>query len=802
MVLPTNVGFTAAGVLVAVMDVRIRILNVVPGFLCRRWVAMGIAWGRSGSKDALRGELAGSVNAVGCRVPRFPHPLRRMRQTGWITEMLTACVVAAAVSGSALAAPEPIQTFDVRPDLWVAQDGSEGPRSLSLLAGKLSGRFGENAIAVPGLEPDGRPGLLIGGGRAGTNQSAGLAVVGVVGPDDRFEFRQTFEGALRKPGFGRILAAALDSKGRQVLAIGLPERVNATPSLTLWRRSADGGWEAIERPGPETLAGLNDAMFVEDLTGDGEIDLVLAHQRNREVLLQVLPGVEAGFSRQPRSVARWPVPMDTAQPEIFVAGDVDADGLTDLLVGIPGKNTEEAGRVFLIRGQTWTTNGAVDAVWTGTARDSFGKDALVEDLNGDGVRDLVIGAPDAEGDRGRVYVFRGRPGGWESEPAMVVSGAAPGDRLGYAMAAGRFAGRDRDGFLVIGAPGASPPDRAGRIHCIAWGDLRTGVVSEIPGLRLEGRFAGAELGIHLLGPGDLNGDGTVDLVIGMPSAGIHGNRAGRVDILHGSPRWPSSGIWIPTFPNASPAASDANGAATMGNRNVSPALDSAPTADGNWKAPWKAGGTAVVGLLLGTGLLFGWRRLERVIRDRERLQIASDLHDELSPSLSFLAQSKRAESSEVAEAAREVATGIERTLRAIHPERQSLFELSCVLTELSQTHLGDLPLRCRFAFPESLPTHNLRPGVTAAILRATQEALNNVRKHSEATTVLVGIRREGDTWVVFIQDNGVGLERSEEKDGRMGLAGMKGRMKEIGGECELVPTPGGGATVQLRLPRI
>jgi signal transduction histidine kinase len=83
-------------------------------------------------------------------------------------------------------------------------------------------------------------------------------------------------------------------------------------------------------------------------------------------------------------------------------------------------------------------------------------------------------------------------------------------------------------------------------------------------------------------------------------------------------------------------------------------------------------------------------------------------------------------------------------------------------------------------------------------LRVAQEALANVGKHSRAKHVTMTMRYGVPETSLEVRDDGVGL-RSEESGG-FGLAGMRQRVEEAGGQLCVEATPGGGTTVRVVLP--
>ncbi len=84
------------------------------------------------------------------------------------------------------------------------------------------------------------------------------------------------------------------------------------------------------------------------------------------------------------------------------------------------------------------------------------------------------------------------------------------------------------------------------------------------------------------------------------------------------------------------------------------------------------------------------------------------------------------------------------------------------------------------------------------LLRATQEALTNVRRHAQARLVTVRLTVEGAQARVEVEDDGVGFG-PETRPG-FGLAGMRDRAHEAGGELDVASKPGRGTRVSVRVP--
>ena len=87
------------------------------------------------------------------------------------------------------------------------------------------------------------------------------------------------------------------------------------------------------------------------------------------------------------------------------------------------------------------------------------------------------------------------------------------------------------------------------------------------------------------------------------------------------------------------------------------------------------------------------------------------------------------------------------------------------------------------------------------VLRIIQEALANVRKHSDAHTVRVLLRCDkNDNYHILVEDDGVGMDKpafSGHPGEHLGLSIMKERARYLGGELRIESEPGEGTRVQL-----
>jgi len=105
--------------------------------------------------------------------------------------------------------------------------------------------------------------------------------------------------------------------------------------------------------------------------------------------------------------------------------------------------------------------------------------------------------------------------------------------------------------------------------------------------------------------------------------------------------------------------------------------------------------------------------------------------------------------------------------------------------------------------PPFLPS--LSPDAELALFRSLQEGLSNVRRHAAATSVDVAISDTGQAVVLRVSDNGRGLPQESstsqfERNGHMGLAGMRERITALGGSVRVTGGTGKGVVLEVLVP--
>ncbi|MCX8019315.1 MAG: FG-GAP-like repeat-containing protein [Chitinophagaceae bacterium] len=393
---------------------------------------------------------------------------------------------------------------------------------------------------------------------------------------------------------------------------GSSSGLNSTPT-TILESNQDGaemGWDV------SAAGDVNGDGFSDIIIGIPKFD----NGQNNEGICQIYHGSNTGLNSTPATTLEMNQSDADFGFSVSTAGDVNGDGYSDIVVGAPlyDNGQTDEGTAFVYHGSFSGTNATPSSTLDMNQTDSrFGHAVSVAgDLNADGYSDIIVGAEyyeNPEPNEGAFFIYTGSSGGITNNPAVSVESNASNTFLGFAVASAGDVNGDGMSDVVVGGDGFTngqtdegaafvyhgttsgintleadtlesnqsesyfgiSVNTAGDVNGDGYDDVIAGAwlydngetdegaafiyhgsisgINTSPALMIESNQAGAGFGSSVSSAGDVNGDGYSDIIVGAFLYSNPENQEGRVYVYHGS----ASGV------NSTPAAtmeSNQNGA--------------------------------------------------------------------------------------------------------------------------------------------------------------------------------------------------------------------------------------------------
>ncbi|MEM8827207.1 MAG: VCBS domain-containing protein, partial [Pseudomonadota bacterium] len=325
----------------------------------------------------------------------------------------------------------------------------------------------------------------------------------------------------------------------------------------------------IMAPAGSTVVAVSDAG---DLNGDGRADVIIGASLGdpigsipgagfavfgkadgTPIDLTAVAGGTGGFLIQGISLG------DQVGRSVSSAGDVNGDGLADLIIGAPydEPSGEKSGSSFVVFGKT--DGNVVDladieagiggfVIEGRSAGGEFGRSVSnAGDVNGDGLDDLIVGAPydDSNGTAsGLGYVVFGKADGSKVDLSDIADGTGGflinGDTPEISVSGGGDVNGDGLDDLVVGAKRETPAGIDSGAAYVVFGKVSGDAVDlddiadGTGGFAINGPSQSARSGESVAIAGDVNGDGYDDVLLGAPRDRLGGEvNAGSATVVFG-----------------------------------------------------------------------------------------------------------------------------------------------------------------------------------------------------------------------------------------------------------------------------
>ena len=332
----------------------------------------------------------------------------------------------------------------------------------------------------------------------------------------RFGYSVSTAGDVNGDGYDDVVIGspfytnALSQQGRAQIFLGSASGLSNSVHRTVEGSGTNDsfGW-AVSTAGDVNGDGYDDvlisAVYYEGLFGPTDEGAVYCYHGSASGVDGTADWIESGTTAS-----------DYFGAAISLAGDVNGDGYSDVIAGsgnYDGNEVNEGGALLYYGAATGLATSPAH-IFEGNQAGAYFGDAMstAGDVNADGYADLLVGAHNYDGgttDEGAVYVYYGSPNGPASNAVFAISGDEASGGLGWSVRTAGDVNGDGRSDIVFGSPfvdsGGFNQGRA-QVH-LATADDYTSVAA----FATESNQVGAGSG-SCVGFADVNGDGYADLL--------------------------------------------------------------------------------------------------------------------------------------------------------------------------------------------------------------------------------------------------------------------------------------------------
>jgi len=406
-------------------------------------------------------------------------------------------------------------------------------------------RFGYSVAAAGDVNGDGYDDLVVGAkGNDSASPPSGAAYVYFGSENGSLDSSIRFSGAGSNDNFGISVSGAgdLNGDGYADIVVGAP--LEDTTYADAGRAYVFFGGSSMDTTADIVLAGTGagdnfgaSVACAGDFNGDGIPDIVVGAARaggGRGAAYVFFGGKNLNLTAD--LVLQGGMTGERFGSSADTAGDLNADGYADIIVGAPGSN-----RAYLFSGGR-NPDGTADVMLGGGSGSSFGTSVSgAGDVNGDGYDDVIVGAPGTSSSYGAAHLFFGGAN-MDNTADVTLPGDVQTSYFGCSVSDVGDLNRDGYGDVLVGAY-YSFPNYYGFVSYFFGGPA----MNTKYGLRLYGESP-TFYGWAVSGAGDLNGDGYDDVAVGAENSNDGGPKSGSA-FIH---------LWVPGLEGANITVGNAN----------------------------------------------------------------------------------------------------------------------------------------------------------------------------------------------------------------------------------------------------
>jgi len=235
-----------------------------------------------------------------------------------------------------------------------------------------------------------------------------------------------------------------------------------------------------------------------------------------------------------------------------------------------------------------------------------------------------------------------------------------------------------------------------------------------------------------------------------------------------------------------------------------------------WETWWAYAGyillfIAAIWFVIYSVIEYQRKKIRLIVNERNR--IARELHDDIGAELTRLTMMSQMlqkypdvdarileKLRKISETGKKVLGNIGEIIWTMNPRKDNLDSLAAYIRRFVTEYLETNGIDVNIDFPDDIPANEVSDEYRRNVFLVIKEAINNISKHSKATSVQLSLHIKEKLAEFEISDNGTGFSVTEKQDWGNGLRNMSQRMRDIGGNFQISSNSNQGTFIRLTFP--